>query len=178
MTYYRHPFLHIGRTKARHDSLKQFLKTNQYIEAPVSIDNADYLFALAYHKARTKQDDELADRVGQSYLEHMTNKLKFYEALADSLFSRNINHVLLLHANWLNAEYLDELAEVYVRNGYEFVSLSEALKDPAYQSEITQYGPWGISWIDRWALSQGKSSSFFKGDPEVPPFIKELNQRN
>jgi hypothetical protein len=45
------------------------------------------------------------------------------------------------------------------------------LQDEAYQTPITVYGKWGISWIDRWALSQGKKGDFFKGDPETPAYI-------
>lgn len=49
--YFRHPFLRIGQTKQDHEKLKTFLKENDYEEAPVTIDNADYLFAAAYNKS-------------------------------------------------------------------------------------------------------------------------------
>lgn len=55
LQYFRHPYLHAGDTKAKSDSLDQFLKAHQYIIAPVTIDNADYLFALAYHRAYIKK---------------------------------------------------------------------------------------------------------------------------
>lgn len=62
----------------------------------------------------------------------------------------------MIHASKLNAEYMDELAQMYLDNGYKFISLSKALEDEAYNTEIINFGNWGISWFDRWALSQGK----------------------
>lgn len=39
----------------------------------------------------------------------------------------------------------------------------KAPKDGAYSNEISTYNNWGISWIDRWALSAGKKVIFSKG---------------
>jgi hypothetical protein len=80
----------------------------------------------------------------------------------------------LIHANALNAEYIDELAAMFVRNGYGFVKLEEALTDPAYQHDISAFGKWGISWIERWALSEKKDKDFFKDDPATPEYIANL----
>jgi hypothetical protein len=79
----------------------------------------------------------------------------------------------LLHASLLNANAMDSLAQMFRRNGYEFITMAKALEDEAYKTEITKYGNWGISWIDRWALSQGKKGDFFKGDPVTPEYIKK-----
>lgn len=176
LQYFRHPYLHAGDTKAKSDSLDQFLKAHQYIIAPVTIDNADYLFALAYHRAYVKKDNVLMSRIGNDYLVYMEKMLHYYETLSKALFGRNIHHTLLLHANLLNAHYIGKLAEVYKRNGYAFISLQEALQDKAYDTEITRFGRWGISWIDRWALSQGKGNDFFKGEPVVPDYINEMTK--
>ncbi len=49
-----------------------------------------------------------------------------------------------------------------------------SLQDKVYETEISSYGNWGISWIDRWALSKGKKGEFFKGEPSTPEYIVEL----
>ncbi len=174
LTYFRHPYLRIGKTKARHDSLQYFLSQHGYTEAPVTIDNDDYLFAKAYHVAAVRKDTATMQQVSRDYLRYMEDKLVFYEEASDALFGRNIKHILLLHANLLNAMYLDELAAMYQRRGYRFVTLNKALTDGAYQEQITRYSDWGISWIDRWALSQGKKGDFFAGDPETPDYVVKL----
>ncbi|WPP49279.1 polysaccharide deacetylase family protein [Catalinimonas niigatensis] len=174
--YFRHPYLRVGLTKAKHDSLNHFLQQHGYLEAPVTIDNDDYLFAKAYHVALTQKDSAMMQNIGEDYITYMEDKIKFYEKLSDQLWGRNIKHILLLHANKINAEYLDELAEMYQRHGYDFISLTEALTDEVYKEEISRYGDWGISWIDRWALSKGKKGEFFAEDPETPEYVQELAQ--
>jgi peptidoglycan/xylan/chitin deacetylase (PgdA/CDA1 family) len=176
LRYFRHPYLHTGDTKAKSDSLDQFLKVHHYIVAPVTIDNADYLFALAYHRAYVKKDQTLMNRIGTDYLTYMEKVLHYFEQHSNALLGQNIQHTLLLHANLLNSHYIGKLAEVYTRNGYEFITLAEALQDKLYETPITRFGKWGISWIDRWALSQGKGNDFFKGEPAIPAYINELTK--
>ena len=87
------------------------------------------------------------------------------------LFGRNVNHTLLIHANFLNSVYLDRLLTRYESLGYSFISQAEAISDEAYETPVTKFGDWGISWIDKWGLSAGKKGAFFSEDPRVPDFI-------
>jgi len=115
-------------------------------------------------------------KIGADYLVYMESKLKYFEKQVYQLFGREINQILLLHASLLNADYLDSLAKMFLKNNYKFVTMGEALQDKAYETSITVYGNWGISWIDRWALSQGKKGDFFKGEPATPEYIKKLSE--
>ncbi|CAN5180479.1 polysaccharide deacetylase family protein [soil metagenome] len=169
--YYRHPYLHTGNSKEKTDSLSLFLQEKDYLEAPVSIDNSDYIFAKAYDNANINGDKELMKSLGEHYVNYMEKNLRFYENQSHKLFGYNIKHILLLHANLLNAHFVDELADMYQKNGYAFVSLEKALTDEAYKSESTYYGRGGISWIDRWALTAGNKGDFFKEDPRTPDFV-------
>jgi peptidoglycan/xylan/chitin deacetylase (PgdA/CDA1 family) len=173
LKYFRHPYLHAGNTKAKADSLNDFLSKHGYTVAPVTIDNEDYLFALSYKRAHDKDDQKLMAQIGSDYISYMEKKVKYFEKQAKSLFGRNIRQILLIHASSLNADYVDALANMFRKNNYAFISMDKALGDKAYTSDITKYGDWGISWIDRWALSQGKKGDFFKGDPETPDYIKK-----
>ncbi len=174
--YFRHPYLHIGKSQSAYDSLAVFLTKQGYTEAPVTIDNTDYLFAKAYAVAQRKGDTTLMQRIGTDYVTYMEAKVHFYEEASHKLFDREIPQVLLIHASLLNADYLNELAEMYQRNGYAFVSLPAALQDAAYQEKITKFGNYGISWIDRWALSRGVPKEFFAGDPATPAYIEEVGK--
>ena len=174
--YFRHPFLHLGNTKEKADSLDNFLSNHGYKTAPVTIDNEDYLFAVAYKRAKVKNDTLLAKQIGYDFVNYIEKKLKYYEMQSNRLFGRDIKQILLLHASWLNSDYIDSLAAIFKKNSYEFVSMDRALEDNIYKTEITVYGNWGISWIDRWALSKGKRADFFKDEPETPGYIKELSK--
>ncbi|GAB3897826.1 polysaccharide deacetylase family protein [Spirosoma agri] len=176
--YFRHPYLRKGDTQAKKDSLEAFLKRRGYREAPVTIDNSDWLFSRAYANALLVNDTVLAARVGKTYVDYMMNCVAYYEAQSDSLFDRPISQTLLIHANAINADYLDTLLARLKERGYAFVSLEKALSDTAYQSVDHFYGKGGISWLHRWALTQGKKGTFFKGEPEVPTTIEELANRN
>lgn len=173
--YFRHPFLHVGATQGKADSLAVFLKDHHYVAAPVTIDNTDYLFAKAYSDAYRGNDTVLMKRIGETYVDYMEEKVLFYEKISTALFGRNIDQTLLIHASLLNADYIETLVKRIQKHEYSFISQTEVLKDPAYQTNITKFGRYGISWLDRWALSQGKRGDFFEGDPETPEFIVELN---
>ncbi|CCH03248.1 polysaccharide deacetylase [Fibrella aestuarina BUZ 2] len=174
LRYFRHPYLQRGNTVSKRDSLVRYLASQQYVEAPVSIDNADYLFSAAYDVALLRKDSALASSVGKQYVDYMLACVHYYEAQADSLFRRSIAHVLLTHANTINSQYLGDILARLTAEGYQFVSLHEALQDPAYQSQDDYVRNGGISWLHRWALTQGKRGVFFKGEPDVPAAINAL----
>jgi len=83
--YFRHPFLHVGNTKARADSLNGFLFDHGYRVAPVTIDNEDYLFASAYEKSARKKDKKLMTKIGHDYVTYMEMKLKYFESKNSSI---------------------------------------------------------------------------------------------
>ncbi len=174
LRYFRHPYLQRGNTVGKRDSLARFLTKQGYREAPVSIDNADYLFSAAYDRAVLRHDSALAATVGNQYVDYMLACVHYYEAQADSLFKRPIPHVLLTHANTINSVFLGTLLGRLEAEGYAFVSLDQALRDPAYRSPDAYVGTGGISWLHRWALTQGKKGNFFKGEPDVPIAIQAL----
>ena len=79
--------------------------------------------------------------------------------------------ILLLHDNRLNADALDALVAMARRRGYSFISVDEALKDPAYRRQDASVGRRGLSWLHRWALDDGKKPP---AQPDVPDWVMEL----
>ena len=174
--YFRYPYLQTGNSRIKADSLSNFLLNHGYTVAPVTIANEDFFFALAYKRTQVKKDTNLMKQIGHDYIVYMEKKLKYFEKMANTLFGRDINQVLILHSSSLNAYYVDSLANMFRKNNYDFVSMDKALEDDAYKSPISVYGNWGISWIDRWALSKGKRGAFFKDNPPTPDYIKKLSE--
>lgn len=169
--FFRHPFLHTGRTLEDRRRVEAWLAERGYGVAPVTIDNHDYLFAAAYDRAPA---DSVRRRVADTYVDYMERMTAYYEQQSVSLLGREIPQVLLLHANHLNADHFGRLARMYARRGYAFVPLERALQDPVYASADTYTGPAGITWIHRWALTAGKRGAAFAGEPEVPSWVQEL----
>jgi peptidoglycan/xylan/chitin deacetylase (PgdA/CDA1 family) len=173
--YFRHPLLHRGDIKEKADSLQSFLDSLGYIIAPVTIDNSDYIFSWAYEKALSQRNDTLAKKIGGDYIAYMSSVMDYYENQSINLLGYNVKHILLTHANLLNADYMDSLLKMYSEKGYNFISIDEALKDNCYKDFKDEfYKKSGVSWIHRWAYTMGKRGDFFKGEPEVPAYINEL----
>lgn len=171
LRYFRHPMLHTGRTLETKRGLEAFLAARGYRVAPVTIDNYDYLFARAYDRASDKEKA----RILGTYLDYMTAVVAYYEQQSQVIVGREIRQTLLLHANALNADAVVSLARMFQRRGYEFISLDQALEDPAYKLEDTYTGQAGMTWLHRWAITQGKNG-IFAGEPTVPEWIERAGR--
>lgn len=172
--YFRHPYLQTGRDSVTRAVLTRFLDSLGYSIVPVTIDNSEWLFAAAFDNVYAQNDSAAMKKIGDEYISYMRSKLRFYERISDSLFGRQIHQILLIHSNRLNSLYFSALCTMIKEEGYRFTDVKTALTDEAYRSPDTYYGPAGISWLDRWALTRGKRGSFFRGDPEAPQHIKEI----
>jgi peptidoglycan/xylan/chitin deacetylase (PgdA/CDA1 family) len=172
--YFRHPYLQTGRTLEVKTAFNDFLKSHGYTIAPVSIDNGDYIFSRAYDNAFDKHDKALMRRVGDAYVPYMESKLEYWERQSTKLFGREINQVLLIHANFINSDYLADLIKMFRRRGYKIVDLDSALKDEAYSLPDEYIGPAGISWLHRWALKRGREY-LEPNEPKVPDFVLKLS---
>jgi hypothetical protein len=111
-------------------------------------------------------------RIGRDYLTYLDAKIDWFENQSEKLFGYSIAQVFLCHASRMTADYMNQILLLFEKKHYRFISLGEALKDPVYQTPVTVYGKWGISWLDRWALSVGKTKEFFEGEPDVPGYVK------
>ena len=174
MRFFRHPFLQTGRTLEIKKEFGKFLEKHGYTIAPITFDNADYIFSRAYDIAFDKQDKKLMKQVGDAYVPYMESKLEYWERQSVKLFGREMSQTLLIHANFINSDYFDDLAAMFVRRGYKFVDLETALKDDAYKLPDTFVGGAGISWLHRWALARGKEN-VLPDEPTVPDFVLKLS---
>ena len=170
LRYFRHPFLFTGPTPEYKRGLAEFLAARGYTVAPVTIDNGDYVFADVYFKAKKRGDEATAKRIADAYVPYMESVFEHFERLSAETFGREVKHVLLLHANEINADRFDELAAMLKRRGYTFVTLEEALKDPAYAEPDALYKN-GVSWLHRWRTARGLPARW---EPEWPKFVDEL----
>jgi peptidoglycan/xylan/chitin deacetylase (PgdA/CDA1 family) len=174
LEYFRHPFLHTGNSLEKKKALEDFLKEHNYTVAPVSIDNGEWIYARAYENAYNKNDVELMNQIGSEYVNYMIDKTIYFENQSIKLFGYELKQILLVHANMINTDYFDELAEELLKRNYGFISLKEALTDKAYLSEDTFIGRGGISWLHRWSYTRKVDKSFYAGEPEVPQNILDI----
>jgi peptidoglycan/xylan/chitin deacetylase (PgdA/CDA1 family) len=162
LRYFRHPFLHAGQTIETKRRLEQWLAAHGYTVAPVTLDNSDYIFAAVYAN-RKKADGILVE-----YIAYMQSIVHFFDRRSIEVLGRRLPQILLIHASELNRDGMSALLDMFREKGYTFVSLEEALKDPAYRESEDYAGPNGFSWIHRWALTKGMP---LKMEPDEPKSI-------
>jgi peptidoglycan/xylan/chitin deacetylase (PgdA/CDA1 family) len=173
LRYFRHPYLHAGKDLDTKQEIERFLTRRGYRVVPVTIDNEDYMFAAAYSRAIVRGDKQMMQRIASEYISYTERVFDYSERLSAMLFGRQIKHILLLHANALNADYFSQLAQVMKKRGYSFVSVDEALRDNAYASRDTYIGGESLNWLTRWAITRGVKSMDNALDdfPDVPDFV-------
>jgi peptidoglycan/xylan/chitin deacetylase (PgdA/CDA1 family) len=164
LEFYRHPFLHTGPTPEVKRGLEQFLDVHGYRVAPVTIDTDDYLFARQYTSPGYK------DRVRREYVSYMESVAAFFEKRAVDVVGREIPQILLIHDSQMNADLMPELLAMFRRRGYTFISLDQALQDPAFRLPERSVSDKGISWIHRWGQTKGIPIQY---EPDAPKWVQE-----
>jgi peptidoglycan/xylan/chitin deacetylase (PgdA/CDA1 family) len=168
--YFRWPMLQAGADRATKERLERFLAEQGYQQAPVTLDNSDWMFAYVYADARGRADAPLAGRVRDAYVPYMESIVEFFEKRAVEVVGKEIPQTLLIHANRLNAEMTPKLLAMLKRRGYRFVPLEEALQDDAYRLPNEYAGKGGFSWIHRWSMTKGMPN---KGEPDEPTWLRQ-----
>lgn len=147
--FFRFPMLHQGNTPEKRDAVAQALKGGGMRNAHVSIDTSDWILT-GYHAEAIRRGDAVLRRVvGEAFIEHVVAATRHADAVARSKLGRSIPLVLLLHANSLVEDFLDELLLTLRSEGVKFVPLARALSDPAYAREDGYFGSKGLSWLYR-----------------------------
>ena len=171
LRWFRHPYLFTGETPEKHDAIAVGLAERNYVVAPVTLDNNDWMFAAVYRQAEQVQDRDLMDRIGEAYVAHMTTVLDFFEPYSAELTGgREPAQILLLHASTLNRDWFPRIAALLQARGYRFVTLDQALTDPIYNHPDAYVRANGISWLHRWTLTEGRP---IRWEPEPPTWIVE-----
>jgi peptidoglycan/xylan/chitin deacetylase (PgdA/CDA1 family) len=174
--WFRHPYLETGPTLEIRHTFESWLAAHGYRVAPVTMENSDWMFALPYDDAILRNDATEAARIKASYLTYTAQVVPWYREAARELLGRRPAFVFLLHASRLNADCVDQLADILKHNELHAVTLDRAMKDPAYKIPDTYAGPDGDEWLTRWSLTLHKDlpwSSF----PQPPADIAAENQR-
>ncbi len=174
--WFRHPFAQTGTSQGTRDAFEAFLAARGYAVAPFTIEHEDWVFASADAKLAADGDAEGQARLLEAYVANFDARVAFYEERSRALFGREIPQVLLSHANALNARAMPLLLARLEKRGYSFVTLGQALADPAWKSPDGYFGPWGPSWLHRFAAARGEDvKALFRAEPEAPKWVSDLD---
>ena len=173
LRYFRHPYLDTGRDLATRRKAEEFLTQRGYRIAPITLDGWDWSFAGIYEDAKKRNDTEMQQRIVKDYLAYHDAVSAYAEQESARLVGYEPRQILLLHASNLEADHIGELLDLLRKRGYRFITLADALEDPAYSLPDTYVGEEGTGWIEHWAISQGKIP---RGAPVFPQWVIERSK--
>jgi peptidoglycan/xylan/chitin deacetylase (PgdA/CDA1 family) len=142
LKWFRYPFLASGNGELA-ESIEVFLAARGYRIAPVSLDYADYRFAGFYSRHLQAGEQQKADEQFATMLQALDVAFAKAEAQSVEVLGYELPQTLLIHCNELNALTLPTTIKRIRDRGYTFVSLDEAMQDPAYEPQGIRPGGMG-----------------------------------
>jgi peptidoglycan/xylan/chitin deacetylase (PgdA/CDA1 family) len=133
--WFRYPYLREGETVEKRRAARQWLFAQGYRIAEVSMDFEDYLWNDPYARCVALHDDASIAKLHDSYLEVADQYYGLFRQLSQMVYGRDVKYVLLMHVGAFDARMLPELLSLYRGKGVRFVSLAEAISDPAYRDD-------------------------------------------
>jgi peptidoglycan/xylan/chitin deacetylase (PgdA/CDA1 family) len=133
--WFRYPYLREGETLEKRHIVRAWLRQNGYRIAHVSIDFQDYLWNDPYARCIAKNDTKSIDALQSTYLSTADQSITAFRKVTHALYGRDIPYVLLLHIGAFDAKMLPDLIALFRQRGFTFITLPEAIKDPAYAED-------------------------------------------
>lgn len=128
--YLRFPFLDAGI--GRHDDAMAFLRARGYRIAEVSVSFDDWAYTDAYARCLAKGDSGAIAAMKARYLGEVDAGIARMKDDSTRVFGRVIPQVLLTHLGGWSAVTLPEVMARLDAAGARYVTLAQALADPAY----------------------------------------------
>jgi peptidoglycan/xylan/chitin deacetylase (PgdA/CDA1 family) len=133
--WFRYPYLWEGDTLEKRHAVRKYLKDHKYHIAQVTLDFEDYLWNGPYARCAEKNDTTSIEWLKSSYLATAAEYIALGQSAAKLIYGRDIKHVLLLHIGGFTTVMLPQFLDSLKRQGFRFITLPDAEKDPAYKSD-------------------------------------------
>ena len=152
---FRYPYLHQGHPAEKRSAVRSWLVSRGYRIAPVTVYVEHWEWSDAYARCVARQDGPAIRWVKDMYLETAKARLAWARQVSAQLFNRQIKHILLLHADAIDAAILDDLLRAHQAEGITLISLESALQDPAYAMYVDGTGDGDHTFLVQAARAQG-----------------------
>ena len=147
LTWFRYPYLNSGAGESA-AAVEKFLAERAYRIAPVTVDYKDYSFAGNYARWLRAGEQQQAEAELEAVWKSLDAAFERSEQESEEVLGYQLPHVLLIHCNQMNALTLRQAFQRIRDRGYQFVSLDEAMQDPAYHTAGLPPGSMG-GWVLR-----------------------------
>jgi peptidoglycan/xylan/chitin deacetylase (PgdA/CDA1 family) len=164
---FRFPYNDLGIDSIHQAKMDSFLTSMAYKIAPFTVESSDWMFNAVYEHYISNSEYEQAAKIGALYVSKTIEYVHFFDSLSQSIYGRNVNQIYLCHDNSINAKYLKEIIVALESEEYEFVSIKDAIMDPAYYQINVYYKKWGVSWFYRWMTDSNTRMKWMKMEPDI-----------
>jgi peptidoglycan/xylan/chitin deacetylase (PgdA/CDA1 family) len=134
--WYRYPFLAEGDDSTKRLAVRRFLAERGYRIAGVTMSFGDYLWNEPYARCLAATDKAGIAELERTFIEAARESIVHDREASRRLYGRDIPHVLLMHVGAFDAHMLPQLLALYRAEGFRFVTLDEATRDPAHASDV------------------------------------------
>jgi len=169
---FRFPYLAEGKTVAGRDGMRALLRQHGYRTGPVTIDTSDWYIDNRLKARLTARPDSAVAGYRRFYLDHVWERARYYDGLAQALFGRSIDHTILLHHRLTTGLFLDDMLAMFRARGWRLVDAGTAFASPVLALEPDTL-PAGQSLIWAAAKADGRFAARLRypgedGDYEAP----------
>ena len=142
LVWFRYPFLASGSGETA-KAVEEFLARRGYRIAPVSVDYHDYSFAGTYARHIRAGETEKAEAQFATVMKVLDESFTRAETRSKEVLGYELAQTLLIHCNEMNALTLRRTIQRIRDRGYDFVSMDDAMEDPAYKTVGLRPGAMG-----------------------------------
>lgn len=167
----RFPYLKEGETASKRDDVRRWLADHGYRSGAVSVDTGDWYYNARWLEWRKNHPDDDVTPFRTAYLNHLWNRTAHYDSLSVEVLHRSVSHVILLHANAINAAFLPDIITMYRSKGWTIISPEEAFEDPVYAMNPETL-PAGDSIL--WGLAKERGAAGLRDLPKDEVYEKAL----
>ena len=149
LKFFRYPFLLEGETSEKRDSIRNFLDKNNYKIAQCTVDFRDFSFNNILILAEKKRNKKIIDEIRNLFIESSIYRINAAIKFSNSLFKRDIKHILLLHMCHITSTFFGDVIDAYKKIGCEFISLEEAIEDDIYKTNPNLITDKGMDFLSQ-----------------------------
>lgn len=144
----RFPYLAEGDTPEKRAAARKFLADHHYQIAGVTMSFGDYMYNEPYARCVAQNDTAAIAHLEASYLAAARATVTYTRAMSKAAYGRDIPYVLLMHIGALDARLLPRLLDLYREDGFTFIRLEDAEKDPFYRYDTNPSLPVGPDTLE------------------------------
>jgi peptidoglycan/xylan/chitin deacetylase (PgdA/CDA1 family) len=168
--YFRFAMDMLGDTRSKTDEVLTHLAQTGFMHAPISYWFYDTQFVFPYDRAMRLGSSQDAAWLRDKFVETAVSCLRSQVAASERNLGRCPIHISLIHNSAIAADTYDRVLEAYAEAGVEFVTLEEAMRDPANLIVAPGANPHFRNLTQRWAEVLGVE---VEGTP--PRVLNELD---